>query len=57
MASVMGDERKRFYENAIPLGRYSRPDEVASVIAWLLTEAPEAVTGMVLDVDGGLVRR
>lgn len=57
MASVMGDERKRFYESAIPLGRYSRADEVAAVIAWLLTDAPEAVTGMVLDVDGGLVRR
>lgn len=57
MASVMGDERRRFYESTIPLGRYSRADEVASVIAWLLTDAPEAVTGMVLDVDGGLVRR
>ena len=57
MASVMGDERRRFYESTIPLGRYTRADEVASVIAWLLTDAPEAVTGMVLDVDGGLVRR
>jgi 3-oxoacyl-[acyl-carrier protein] reductase len=57
MASVMGDERRRFYESAIPLGRYSRADEVAAVIGWLLTDAPEAVTGMVLDVDGGLVRR
>jgi NAD(P)-dependent dehydrogenase (short-subunit alcohol dehydrogenase family) len=57
MAGVMGDERRRFYESTIPLGRYSRADEVASVIAWLLTDAPEAVTGMVLDVDGGLVRR
>lgn len=57
MASVMGDERRRFYESTIPLGRYTRADEVASVIAWLLTDAPEAVSGMVLDVDGGLVRR
>jgi NAD(P)-dependent dehydrogenase (short-subunit alcohol dehydrogenase family) len=57
MASVMGDERRRFYESAIPLGRYSRPDEVAAVVGWLLTDAPVAINGTVLDVDGGLVRR
>jgi NAD(P)-dependent dehydrogenase (short-subunit alcohol dehydrogenase family) len=57
MASVMGDERRRFYESAIPLGRYSRPDEVAAVVRWLLTDAPVAISGSVVDVDGGLVRR
>jgi NAD(P)-dependent dehydrogenase (short-subunit alcohol dehydrogenase family) len=57
MAAVMGDERRSFYENAIPLGRYTQPHEVADVIAWLLTEAPVAINGSVVDVDGGLVRR
>lgn len=57
MASVMGDERRAFYESAIPLGRYSRPEEVAAVVGWLLTEAPVAINGSVIDVDGGLVRR
>jgi len=57
MADVMGDERKRYYESTIPLGRYSRADEVASVVNWLLTDAPAAINGTVIDVDGGLVRR
>ncbi len=57
MATVMGDERRKFYEAAIPLGRYSTAGEVAAVVSWLLTQAPEAVNGTVIDVDGGLVRR
>jgi NAD(P)-dependent dehydrogenase (short-subunit alcohol dehydrogenase family) len=57
MAAVMGDDRRRYYESTIPLGRYSRADEVASVVAWLLGAAPVTVNGTVVDVDGGLVRR
>jgi NAD(P)-dependent dehydrogenase (short-subunit alcohol dehydrogenase family) len=57
MAAVMGDDRRRFYEEAIPLGRYSRADEVAAVVGWLLADAPVAINGTVIDVDGGLVRR
>lgn len=56
MADVMG-ERRAHYERAIPLGRFSSASEVAAVVVWLLTQAPEAVLGTVIDVDGGLVRR
>jgi 3-oxoacyl-[acyl-carrier protein] reductase len=56
MTSVMGD-RRQHYESSIPLGRFNRPDEVASVVTWLLLDAPESLTGTVVDVDGGLVRR
>jgi SDR family mycofactocin-dependent oxidoreductase len=35
------------------IGRLIDPDEIASAIAWLCTEAPGALTGAVLDVDGG----
>jgi NAD(P)-dependent dehydrogenase (short-subunit alcohol dehydrogenase family) len=57
MANVMGDDRRRFYESTIPLGRYTKPGEVAAVVAWLLMEAPVVINGSVVDVDGGLVRR
>lgn len=56
MADVMG-ARRAFYEEAIPIGRFSEPSEVAEVVTWLLLDAPDAVTGTVVDVDGGLVRR
>lgn len=56
MADVMGD-RRTYYEDTIPIRRFSRADEVAEVIAWLACEAPDAINGATFDVDGGLVRR
>jgi 3-oxoacyl-[acyl-carrier protein] reductase len=37
----------------IPLGRLGRPDEIAEVIAFLLSERSSYVTGAVLTADGG----
>ena len=36
-----------------PLARLGRPHELAGVIAYLATEAPEFLTGSTLYVDGG----
>jgi len=36
------------------LGRLGEPDDVASIIAWLLDPAHEWVTGQVFGIDGGL---
>jgi NAD(P)-dependent dehydrogenase (short-subunit alcohol dehydrogenase family) len=41
--------------DAAPLRRSGRPEEIADVIAWLLSEASSYVTGAAIPVDGGLL--
>jgi 3-oxoacyl-[acyl-carrier protein] reductase len=38
----------------LPLGRIGRPEEVASVVAFLLSADAAYLTGEIVDVNGGL---
>jgi NAD(P)-dependent dehydrogenase (short-subunit alcohol dehydrogenase family) len=37
-----------------PLGRIGKPDDIASAIAWLLSDESDWTTGQVIGIDGGL---
>jgi NAD(P)-dependent dehydrogenase (short-subunit alcohol dehydrogenase family) len=46
---------KRTYEAAVPMGRLGRPEEVAAVIEFLLSDRAAFVTGQLVQPNGGQV--
>ena len=52
MTAVLNKEQK--HGIGIPMGRLAQPAEIATVVAFLLSDEASYITGQVLNVDGGL---
>jgi 3-oxoacyl-[acyl-carrier protein] reductase len=54
MTEGLSDEWQVKAEEAVPLGRFGRTDEVSAVVAFLCSDPAGYVTGALVPVDGGL---
>lgn len=57
MLGAIPAERQAQIAAAVISGRFARPAEVADVIAWLATDSPEYVNGVVIDINNGAFMR
>ena len=50
-------KKRAFYLSRIPLNRIARPEDVADVVVFLVSDAARFMTGTTLDVTGGVLMR
>lgn len=55
MRKTYSSKKKKRLSFTIPLGRLGRPEEVASVVAFLASDRAAYITAKVLDINGGLL--
>ncbi|HZN54917.1 MAG TPA: 3-oxoacyl-ACP reductase FabG [Candidatus Polarisedimenticolaceae bacterium] len=54
MTRALGDAQREALLAQVPLGRLGAPEDIARAVAFLMSDAASYVTGITLDVNGGM---
>ena len=54
MTSVLSDSVKENAVKQIPLGKFGKPEDIASIVKFLASDEASYITGQVINVDGGM---
>lgn len=54
MTAELTDSRRDEIAKAIPMGRFSSPEEIAAVVSFIASDAASYISGALIPVDGGL---
>ena len=55
MTQNLNESNKEQLLNSIPLNRLGKPDDIASMVCFLLSDQAQYITGQTINVDGGMV--
>jgi NAD(P)-dependent dehydrogenase (short-subunit alcohol dehydrogenase family) len=55
-SSEVGEQRKKVISDAVPLGRFGTPEEIAKAVVFLASDDASYITGTELFVDGGFAQ-
>jgi 3-oxoacyl-[acyl-carrier protein] reductase len=53
-SDMTADLNEKEFSQLIPMKRFGKPEEVASLVAYLVTKDAAYITGQVISVNGGL---
>ena len=51
----LAPELKKYIMERVPMGRFGQPEEIATFVGYLASDAASYITGQAIAVDGGLV--
>ena len=54
MTAALPEKAKEAMLSQVPLGRAGKPEDVASAVAFLVSDSAAYITGQVLHVSGGM---
>jgi 3-oxoacyl-[acyl-carrier protein] reductase len=50
-------KNREYYESRIPIGRAAKPEDIAKIVVFMVSEPSAYITGATIDATGGMLMR